>query len=155
MSKKLKMIESTANVFANMGFSEEEAKELQCRSFLMTVIERYIKSEGLTQKEAAQKLGVTQSRVSNLVRGKIDLFSISMLLAMLERAGFNVYENLQEKPDVLLQYRDVNIFPKINISDSQSVVLQHGIEPLNSISQPYFKMPMIERITVISSYGGA
>lgn len=48
MKQKLKMTKSNQNIFAGMGFSDEEAKELQCRSFLMTVIERYIKLERLT-----------------------------------------------------------------------------------------------------------
>ena len=74
MSKAIKFTKSSDNLFSNMGFSEEEAKELQFRSFLMTVIVRYIKLEGLTQKEAARRFKITQSRVSNLVRGKIDLF---------------------------------------------------------------------------------
>jgi predicted XRE-type DNA-binding protein len=101
------MIESNNNIFDNMGFAEEEAKELQFRSFLMTIIIKYIKAEGLTQKEAARRLGVTQSRISNLVRGKIDLFSISMLLAMLERAGFRIYEKIQTNAQSLFVYRNI------------------------------------------------
>jgi predicted XRE-type DNA-binding protein len=54
MSKAIKFTKSRDNLFSNMGFSDEEAKELQFRSFLMTVIVRYIKLEGLTQKEAAK-----------------------------------------------------------------------------------------------------
>jgi predicted XRE-type DNA-binding protein len=110
MNKQIKLIQSDNNLFRNMGFSEEEAKELQFRSFLMTVIVRYIKLEGLTQKEAAKKFNITQSRISNLVRGKIDLFSTSMLLAMLEQAGFGIYENIQVNAKDLFRYHDTNIF---------------------------------------------
>ena len=101
------MVESDNNIFADMGFDEEEARELQFRSFLMTIIIKYIKLEGLTQKEAAKRLGVTQSRISNLVRGKIDLFSTSMLLAMLERAGFKIYEKIQSNADQLFTYHNL------------------------------------------------
>lgn len=117
MNKAFKTIKSSENLFAGMGFSDEEAKELHFRSFLMTIIIQYIKLEGLTQKEAAQRFGITQSRTSNLVCGKIDLFSTSMLLAMLERVGFNIYENIQIKAKDLFKYHNTNIFealPKIN-----------------------------------------
>jgi len=110
MSKAIKFTKSSDNLFSNMGFSDEEAKELQFRSFLMTVIVRYIKLEGLTQKEAAKRFKITQSRISNLVRGKIDLFSASMLLAMLEKAGFGIYENIQVKASDLFRYHDTSIF---------------------------------------------
>jgi predicted XRE-type DNA-binding protein len=49
-----------------------------------------IEDEGLTQGEAAQLLGVSQPRVSALVRGKIDLFSIDALVKMLSRVGLRV-----------------------------------------------------------------
>ncbi|MCK4608332.1 MAG: XRE family transcriptional regulator [Gammaproteobacteria bacterium] len=98
---------SDNNIFADMGFEETEARELQFRSFLMIVIVKYVKAEGLTQKEAAQKLGVTQSRISNLKHGKIDLFSVSMLLVMLERAGFRIYENIQINAPNLFSYHDI------------------------------------------------
>ena len=69
-----------------MGFSEIEAKELQFRSLLMTILAKYIKAKGLTQKEASKELGVTQSRIGNLIHGKIDLFSSVMLLNMLKKS---------------------------------------------------------------------
>jgi predicted XRE-type DNA-binding protein len=121
MSKAIKFTMSKNNLFADMGFSEEEAKELQFRSFLMSVIVRYIKLEGLTQKEAAKRLETTQSRISNLVRGKIDLFSASMLLAILEKAGFKIYENIQENAKDLFKYHDVNIFSALPKSNSNGV----------------------------------
>jgi len=110
MSKKFKIVKSSENIFANMGFSDEEAKELQFRSFLMTMIGQCIKLEDLTQKKAAERFGITQSRISNLVRGKIDLFSTGMLLAMLEKAGFKIYENIQIRAKNLFKYHDKNIF---------------------------------------------
>jgi predicted XRE-type DNA-binding protein len=110
MNKKFKIVKGGENIFADMGFSDEEAKELQFRSFLMNVIERYMKLEGLTQKETALRLGTTQSRISNLIHGKIDLFSTGMLLAMLEKIGFRIYENIQMRAKDLFKYRDTDIF---------------------------------------------
>jgi len=93
-----------------MGFTSEEAKELQFRSFLMNIIVKYIRLENLTQKETAQKFETTQSRISNLVRGKIDLFSTSTLLAMLEKVGFKIYENIQINAKNLFKYHNASIF---------------------------------------------
>ena len=108
--KKFEIVKSNKNIFENMGFTNEEAKELQFRSFLMNIIIKYIQLEGLTQKETAQRFKTTQSRVSNLVRGKIDLFSTSTLLAILEKVGFRIYENIQLNAKDLFKYHNINIF---------------------------------------------
>ena len=81
---------SSANVFRDLGFSSEEAENLRIRSELMARLSRVIEDHGLTQREAAKLLGITQPRVSDLVRGKIDLFSIDSLVLMLGRAGVRV-----------------------------------------------------------------
>jgi predicted XRE-type DNA-binding protein len=81
---------SSGNVFRDLGFPAEEAENLRIRSELMARLSRVIEDEGLTQGEAAQLLGVTQPRVSALVRGKIDLFSIDTLVKMLSRVGVRV-----------------------------------------------------------------
>jgi len=57
---------------------------------MMTALCDYIKSEGLTQKKAAKRLGVTQPRISDLVRGRIDLFAIDSLVNMLSAAGMRI-----------------------------------------------------------------
>lgn len=85
-----RMRRSSANVFRDLGFSSEEAENLRIRSELMARLSRVIQDHGLTQREAAKLLGVTQPRVSDLVRGKIDLFSIDSLVLMLGRAGVRV-----------------------------------------------------------------
>lgn len=85
-----RMRRSSTNVFRDLGFSSEEAENLRIRSELMARLSRVIEVHGLTQREAAKLLGVTQPRVSDLVRGKIDLFSIDSLVLMLGRAGVRV-----------------------------------------------------------------
>ncbi len=62
----------------------------------MIVLNKYIQAKGFTQLEAAEKLGVSQPRISNLIHAKIDLFSTGMLLDMLERAGFRIYEKIED-----------------------------------------------------------
>ena len=123
MKEQFKVVKNNENIFANMGFSDEEAKELQFRSFLMTIIVRYMKLEGLTQKETAQRFGITQSRISNIVRGKIDMFSTSMLLAILEKTGFRIYENIQTRAKDLFKYHNKSIFASLPESSTISIGL--------------------------------
>jgi predicted XRE-type DNA-binding protein len=67
-----------------------EAENLKLRSSLMLALTRHIKSEGLTQAQAARLLGVTQPRISNLMHGKIDLFGLDLLVKMAAIAGLRV-----------------------------------------------------------------
>jgi predicted XRE-type DNA-binding protein len=79
-----------------LGFGPKEAASLRLRADLMIEIERLIKARKLTQASAAKLLRVTQPRVSDLVRGKIDLFSIDTLVEMLARAGVHVELHLAQ-----------------------------------------------------------
>lgn len=104
MPKKIEFIESSGNVFEDAGFKKQEAKKLQFKSFLMVSLMKYVKARGYTQIEAADKFNVTQSRMSNLMNYRIDLFSAEMLLDMMERAGFKVYEKLEIEIDHFLSH---------------------------------------------------
>lgn len=68
----------------------EEAENMKVRAALMRAVEERIRDEGWSQTEAAKRLGVTQPRVSDLMRGKIDLFSIDALVNMVANAGLHV-----------------------------------------------------------------
>ena len=81
---------SSNNVFLDLGFDAEEAANLKMRAMLMVEIEKYIQKNRLTQKKAAERLGVTQPRISDLMRGKIELFSVDTLITMLPHAGLKV-----------------------------------------------------------------
>ena len=81
---------STSNVFRDLGFGAEEAVNLKVRAMLMVELEKYIQEKHLTQKRAAERLGVTQPRISDLTRGKIELFSVDTLITMLTHAGLKV-----------------------------------------------------------------
>ena len=85
-----KITPSSGNVFRDLGFAEDEAEHLRVRSTLMIAVRKLIEERSLTQAEAAKLFGVTQPRISNLVRGRIDLFSIDTLIDMLARAGIHV-----------------------------------------------------------------
>jgi predicted XRE-type DNA-binding protein len=88
MSKDI--VDSSANVFTDLGFSPEEAAILQMRADLMAQLRKVIKARKLTQAKAAKLLGVSQSRVSDLVRGKWEKFSLEMLITLATRAGIQV-----------------------------------------------------------------
>lgn len=83
-------VESSGNVFADLGFDPAEAAILQMRSRLMTDLRSYIESNQLTQVEAATRLGIAQSRVSDLIRGKYEKFSLEMLITLEARIGRTV-----------------------------------------------------------------
>lgn len=68
----------------------EEAENMKIRAALMRAVEDQIRAKGWSQTEAAKRLGVTQPRVSDLMRGKIDLFSIDALVNMVASAGLHV-----------------------------------------------------------------
>ena len=85
-----KIERSSGNVFRDLGFGTQEAENLRVRSELMIQIRKLIEQRRLTQAGAAKVFGVTQPRVSDLVRGRIDLFSIDMLVKMLAQAGVQV-----------------------------------------------------------------
>ena len=85
-----KLRRSSGNVFRDLRFSREEAENLKIRTDLMIRLSKLIDARRLTQAQAADLFGVTQPRVSDLVRGKIARFSIDTLVAMLGHAGVRV-----------------------------------------------------------------
>ncbi len=87
---KARVRRSGGNVFRDLGFPAHEAQHLFVRSSLMIRLERELETMGLTQAAAAKQLGVSQPRVSNLRRGRIELFSSDTLIDMLARLGVRV-----------------------------------------------------------------
>ena len=87
---KEKITKSSGNVFIDLGFDTGEAVVLQMRAKLMNDLRDFISSSGMSQTEAAKRLGITQSRVSDLMRGKWDKFSLEMLVSLEARLGRKV-----------------------------------------------------------------
>lgn len=79
-----------ASVWDAIEESPAKAENLKLRSSLMLALKRHIEREGLNQTEAAKVFGVTQPRISDLMRGKIQLFGLDMLVNMLAAAGLRV-----------------------------------------------------------------
>ena len=90
MRERLKIERGSGNVFRDIGFSPEEAQNLHLRSELMTRVEQFVKRSNVTQAEAARALGITQPRLNDLLRGKIDKFRLDALVNMLGHAGMRV-----------------------------------------------------------------
>jgi predicted XRE-type DNA-binding protein len=67
-----------------------EAENMRLRSVLMMGLRAHIEKKGLSQMQASKLLGVTQPRVSDLMRGKIDLFAIDALVNLASAAGLRV-----------------------------------------------------------------
>jgi predicted XRE-type DNA-binding protein len=86
---KEKITKSSGNVFTDLGFAPEEAAILAMRADLMAQLRQIIEKRNWTQAEAANNLGVSQSRISDLMRGKWDKFSLDMLVTLATRAGLN------------------------------------------------------------------
>ena len=82
--------ETFASVWDAIEGTPAEAENMKLRSTLMMALERHIRAKGWTQVEAARRLGVTQPRVSDLLRGKINLFGLDTLVNMVVAAGLHV-----------------------------------------------------------------
>jgi predicted XRE-type DNA-binding protein len=89
-TKETTITNGSGNVFADLGFSPAESRNLRIRSEMMTALRKFIEKEGLTQAEAAKLLKVSQPRISDLTRGKISRFSLDSLVNMLTDAGLEI-----------------------------------------------------------------
>lgn len=85
------------NAFEAVGFEPMEAEHLRIRADLMLEVERLIAARGLTQAAAAKLLHVTQPRISDLMRGKLERFSIDTLVEMLSRGGADVIVKVRRR----------------------------------------------------------
>jgi predicted XRE-type DNA-binding protein len=84
------IVKANENLFLALGFPPYEAEVLQLRAELMARLKGWFDASGLTQAEAADRLGITQARVSDLMRGHWQKFSVEMLLTLAIKAGIHV-----------------------------------------------------------------
>ncbi|MES1990023.1 MAG: XRE family transcriptional regulator [Pseudomonadota bacterium] len=85
-----------ASVWDAIEDTPAAAANMKLRSNLMMALTRHIERENLTQKEAAKAFGVTQPRISDLTRGKVDLFGLDTLVNMAASAGLRVDMKLKK-----------------------------------------------------------
>lgn len=89
---------SDGNVFVDLGIAPVAAHTLKIKSDLMILLTEWIKENQLKQNDAAELLHVSSSRVADLMRGKIDTFSIDTLIEMLELTGAHVDLTVAVRP---------------------------------------------------------
>jgi predicted XRE-type DNA-binding protein len=150
------------NIFSDIGFSTEKASSLRIRADLMMRIEKAIARNKWSQAEAARELNVTQPRISDLMRGKIDLFSIDTLIDMLgilgERTAIvpvNAAANFQatfrvDSSETSQIFTEVETTPEIHwsarnfsglVNRSRQGGLSVGWKRLHSLSRDVFPSP--------------
>src|SRR2546430_13772571 len=88
--RNIRIRRGSTNVFRDLGFPPGEAAHLKIRSDLMIEVQKAISSKGLKQAEAAKLLRVSQPRISDLLRGRIDLFSTDTLIDISAPPGLPV-----------------------------------------------------------------
>lgn len=87
---QIEVMQGSENVFADLGFSPEEAINLKIRADLMLNLKSYIQTQGWTRAETAAFFGEPQPHISDLLNGDIDRFSIDQLIVMLTKAGMQI-----------------------------------------------------------------
>jgi predicted XRE-type DNA-binding protein len=84
------------NVWDAIEDTPEEAENMKLRSTLMRALKDHISRTGLSQSQAAKLFGVTQPRISDLMRGKINLFGLDALVNMAAAAGMHIEMHLRD-----------------------------------------------------------
>jgi len=82
--------ESSGNIFLDLGFPPHEAEVMLLRAKVAESLRRWMEREKLTQAEAAKRLGISQPRVSEIVRGRVELLSLDYLAGLCVKAGVPV-----------------------------------------------------------------
>jgi predicted XRE-type DNA-binding protein len=85
-----KMTKSSGNVFLDLGFPPHEASVMLLRAQLAEALRGWMEREGLTQAQAARRLGIAQPRVSDIVRNKVELMSLDYLVSLCAKARLDV-----------------------------------------------------------------
>ncbi len=103
---------SSWNVFADLGLDNADA--LLVKADLMHAITRKIQSRGLTQKQASDLIGLSQSGISNITTNEIDRFSQTRLVNALRHLGLDVEINIRRSQNGfgILQVRECRIIPR-------------------------------------------
>ncbi len=87
---KRKVVESSGNIFLDLGFPPHEAEVMLLRAELAEALRQWIERKKLTQAQAAKHLDIAQSRISEISRGKVELLSLDYLVGLCAKAGIPV-----------------------------------------------------------------
>ncbi|MBA3993853.1 MAG: transcriptional regulator [Cyanobacteria bacterium DS2.3.42] len=86
------------NVFQDFGFNEEEAAGLKLKAYLFMSLQEVIRNSGMTQKDIAETVGTDQPKVSKILNGKFDEFSIERITEYLQKLGYDIHISTTPAP---------------------------------------------------------
>jgi len=95
--REIEYEESSGNVFADLGLPNPEERLM--KADLAIQIGRIIRDRGLTQRQAAEEMGVDQPKVSNILNGRLSGISMERLTVLLMRLGSDVEMVVRPKPE--------------------------------------------------------
>jgi predicted XRE-type DNA-binding protein len=98
--RSVKQTKSSGNVFKDVGFPDDESVNLLCRADLMIAIEKIIEERGLSQTRAAKILGTSQPRLSDMLNGRIEKFTVDMLMKWIVKLGKEVEVTVKDRAQV-------------------------------------------------------
>jgi predicted XRE-type DNA-binding protein len=82
--------QTSGNIFIDLGFPPHEAAVMLLRCELAEALRKWIDREGITQAQAAERLGVAQPRISEIARNKVEKLSLDYLVGLCAKAGVSV-----------------------------------------------------------------
>jgi predicted XRE-type DNA-binding protein len=91
-------IQTFASVWDALEATPEDAANMRLRADLMTAVRDTVEGWQLTQAQAAKRLGITQPRLNDLMRGRIGKFSLDALIVLAERSGLSVRVEIAPAP---------------------------------------------------------
>lgn len=103
MERDVESTISSGNVFADLGLPNPEERLLKAQ--LLVQIKRFIEQKGWTQTQTAEAIGLDQPKVSKLLRGRLNEFSVERLLTILNRLGHNVEVRISAEEHVPAETR--------------------------------------------------
>jgi predicted XRE-type DNA-binding protein len=89
-TRRRNRVGGSGNVFLDLGFPPHEAAVMLLRCELAEALRKWMDREGCTQAQAAKRLGVSQPRISEIARNKVDKLSLDYLVALCAKAGVSV-----------------------------------------------------------------
>lgn len=84
------MTDGYKSVWDALEDTPEDAEKMKLRSVFMIALKDYVRNSGETQTVVADKLGISQPRLNDLLKGKISKFSLDMLVTLAIKAGMSI-----------------------------------------------------------------
>lgn len=121
---------SSGNVFADLGLKNPE--ELKTKAYIVSLISKVIRENSWTQSEAAEILELKQPDVSNLIKGKLERFSLDRLFGFLAKLGLSTHLIISDQHNVVseipVRNTSVSCLSNIDIPSQLNKLLDDGSE---------------------------